>query len=221
MNKEMNLIFMGPPGAGKGTVAKDVVERFGVPHISTGDMLRDAVKSGSELGKKVKDVMDRGALVSDDLLFDLVQDRLSKDDCARGFILDGYPRNIEQAKALDEILETLRKQLTSVLFLDVPEEEVVRRISSRRVCPECGRVYNLISLKPKNDGVCDDDGAKLIQRDDDKEETVRERFRIYLDKTSPLIEFYRNRNQIVTIDARGTIDKVKKIVFNTLEEIVK
>jgi len=221
MNKEMNLIFMGPPGAGKGTVAKDVVERFGVPHISTGDMLRDAVKSGSELGKKVKDVMDRGALVSDDLLFDLVKDRLSKDDCANGFILDGYPRNIEQAKALDEILEALHKELTSVLFLDVPEEEVVRRISSRRVCPECGRVYNLISLKPKQDGVCDDDGTRLIQRDDDKEETVRERFRIYLEKTSPLIEFYKKRNQIVTVDARGTIDKVKKIVFNTLEEIVK
>jgi len=217
--KKLNLIFLGPPGAGKGTVAKDVVERFGVPHISTGDMLRDAVSAGSELGKKVKSVMESGQLVSDELLFDLVKDRLSQKDCENGFILDGYPRNVNQAKALDKILEELNIGLSGVVFLDVSEEEVVKRISNRRVCPKCSRVYNLISLKPKIDTLCDDDGTPLIQREDDKPDTVRKRYKIYSDKTAPLIELYKNRNQIITIDASGTVDKVDEIVFNTLEEL--
>src|SRR6056297_1385569 len=217
--KKLNLIFLGPPGAGKGTVAKDVVERFGVPHISTGDMLRDAVSAGSELGKKVKSVMESGQLVSDELLFDLVKDRLSKKDCVNGFILDGYPRNLDQAKALDKILEEINLSLTAVIFLDVSEEEVVKRISNRRVCPKCSRVYNLISLKPKNDTVCDDDSTPLIQREDDKAETVRKRYNIYIEKTAPLVKLYKGRNQNVTIDASGTVDKVDEIVFNTLEEL--
>ena len=217
--KNLNLIFLGPPGAGKGTIAKDVVERYGVPHISTGDMLRDAVSAGSELGKKVKSVMESGQLVSDELLFDLVKDRLSKKDCVNGFILDGYPRNLDQAKALDKILEEINLSLTAVIFLDVSEEEVVKRISNRRVCPKCSRVYNLISLKPKNDTVCDDDSTPLIQREDDKAETVRKRYNIYIEKTAPLVKLYKGRNQIVTIDASGTVDKVDEIVFNTLEEL--
>jgi len=210
---------LGPPGAGKGTVAKDVVERYGVPHISTGDMLRDAVASGSDLGKKVKSVMDSGQLVSDELLFDLVKDRLSQEDCKHGFILDGFPRNTDQANDLDEILSDIQLSLTAVIFLDCSEEEVVKRISNRRVCPTCSRVYNLISLKPKNDEKCDDDGTKLIQREDDKEETVRKRYQIYIDKTSPLIKLYKDRNQLITIDAAGPVDKVDEIVFNTLEEL--
>jgi adenylate kinase len=218
MTEKLNLIFLGPPGAGKGTIAKGVVERFGVPHISTGDMLRAAVKSGSELGKKVKSVIDSGQLVSDDLLFDLVKDRLANSDCDNGFILDGYPRNLKQAEALDQILSDLGREEARVLFLDVDEEEVVSRISSRRVCPECGRVYNVITLKPKVEGICDDDGTKLIQRDDDREATVRERFKIYVEKTSPLIKLYTDRNQIVTVDGSGSVDNVKKIVFNTLVE---
>jgi len=217
--KNLNLIFLGPPGAGKGTIAKDVVERYGVPHISTGDMLRDAVSAGSELGKKVKSVMESGQLVSDELLFDLVKDRLSKKDCVNGFILDGYPRNLDQAKALDKILQEINLSLTAVIFLDVSEEEVVKRISNRRVCPKCSRVYNLISLKPKNDTVCDDDSTPLIQREDDKAETVRKRYNIYIEKTAPLVKLYKGRNQIVTIDASGTVDKVDEIVFNTLEEL--
>ncbi|MEA1884162.1 MAG: adenylate kinase [Thermotogota bacterium] len=216
---KLNLIFLGPPGAGKGTVAKDVVERYGVPHISTGDMLRDAVSEGSELGKKVQSVMESGQLVSDELLFDLVKDRLSKDDCKNGFILDGFPRNVNQAEDLDKILKELELSLAAVIFLDVSEDEVVKRISSRRVCPKCSRVYNLISLKPKNDTLCDDDDTPLIQREDDKAETVRKRYQIYIDKTSPLIKLYRDRNQIITIDASGTVDKVDEIVFNTLEEL--
>jgi len=218
MNK-YNLIFLGPPGAGKGTVAKDVVERLGVPHISTGDMLRDAVSTGTDLGNKVKSVMESGQLVSDELLFDLVKDRLSKRDCEKGFILDGYPRNVNQAKALDQIMDELNLELTSVIFLDVSEEEVVKRISNRRVCPKCSRVYNLISLQPKKDTLCDDDDTPLIQREDDKPETVRKRYQIYSEKTAPLVEYYRNRNQIITIDASGTVDKVDEIVFNTLEEL--
>ena len=217
--KKLNLIFLGPPGAGKGTVAKDVVERYGVPHISTGDMLRDAVSAGSELGKKVQSVMESGQLVSDELLVDLVKDRLSKNDCKNGFILDGFPRNVNQAQDLDKILKELELSLTAVIFLDVPEDEVVKRISNRRVCPKCSRVYNLISLKPKKDVLCDDDGTPLIQREDDKAETVRKRYQIYIDKTSPLIGLYRDRNQIITIDASGTVDKVDEIVFNTLEEL--
>jgi len=217
--KSLNLIFLGPPGAGKGTVAKDVVERFGVPHISTGDMLRDAVSAGSALGKKVQSVMESGQLVSDDLLYDLVKDRLSQKDCVKGFILDGYPRNVNQANDLDEIFSELSLDLSAVVFLDVSEEEVVNRISSRRVCPKCSRVYNLISLKPRNDMLCDDDGAKLIQREDDKPDTVRERYRIYVDKTAPLVKLYTERNQIVTIDASGPVDKVDQIVFNTLDEL--
>jgi len=217
--KSLNLIFLGPPGAGKGTVAKDVVERFGVPHISTGDMLRDAVSAGSALGKKVQSVMESGQLVSDDLLYDLVKDRLSQKDCVKGFILDGYPRNVNQANDLDEIFSELTLDLSAVVFLDVSEEEVVNRISSRRVCPKCSRVYNLISLKPRNDMLCDDDGAKLIQREDDKPDTVRERYRIYVDKTAPLVKLYTERNQIVTIDASGPVDKVDQIVFNTLDEL--
>lgn len=217
--KSLNLIFLGPPGAGKGTVAKDVVERFGVPHISTGDMLRDAVSAGSALGKKVQSVMESGQLVSDGLLYDLVKDRLSQKDCMKGFILDGYPRNVNQANDLDEIFSELSLDLSTVVFLDVSEEEVVNRISSRRVCPKCSRVYNLISLKPKNDMRCDDDGAKLIQREDDKPDTVRERYRIYVDKTAPLVKLYTERNQIVTIDASGPVDNVDQIVFNTLDEL--
>ncbi len=217
--KKLNLIFLGPPGAGKGTVAKDVVERYGVPHISTGDMLRDAVSAGSELGKKVQSVMESGQLVSDELLVDLVKDRLSKNDCKNGFILDGFPRNVNQAQDLDKILKELELSLTAVIFLDVPEDEVVKRISNRRVCPKCSRVYNLISLKPKKDVLCDDDGTPLIQREDDKAETVIKRYQIYIDKTSPLIGLYRDRNQIITIDASGTVDKVDEIVFNTLEEL--
>ena len=217
--KKLNLIFLGPPGAGKGTIAKDVVERYGVPHISTGDMLRDAVSARSELGKKVKSVMESGQLVSDELLYDLVKDRLSQKDCVNGFILDGYPRNLDQAKALDKILEEINLSLTAVIFLDVSEEEVVKRISNRRVCPKCSRVYNLISLKPKNDTVCDDDSTPLIQREDDKAETVRKRYNIYIEKTAPLVKLYKDRNQIITIDASGTVDKVDEIVFNTLEEL--
>jgi adenylate kinase len=182
-------------------------------------MLRDAVSAGSELGKKVQSVMESGQLVSDELLFDLVKDRLSKNDCTNGFILDGFPRNVNQAEDLDKILKELELSLTAVIFLDVSEDEVVKRISNRRVCPKCSRVYNLISLKPKKDTQCDDDGTPLIQREDDKAETVRKRYQIYIDKTSPLIRLYRDRNQIITIDASGTVDKVDEIVFNTLEEL--
>jgi len=217
--KKLNLIFLGPPGAGKGTVAKDVVERYGVPHISTGDMLRDAVAAETELGKKVKSVMESGQLVSDELLYDLVKERLSKKDCNNGFILDGFPRNIDQAEDFDNIMKDIGLSLTGVIFLNVSEDEVVKRISNRRVCPKCSRVYNLISLKPKSDTICDDDGTPLIQREDDKAETVRKRYQIYIDKTAPLIKLYTDRNQIITIDASGSVDKVDEIVFNTLEEL--
>ncbi len=213
----LNIIFLGPPGAGKGTVAKNIVERFGVPHISTGDMLRSAVLSGSALGKKVKEVLDSGQLVSDDLMIDLVKSRLSESDCENGILLDGYPRTVNQANVLEGIMKDLERKITHVIFLDVSEEEVVKRISNRRVCPKCGRVYNLITLKPETANICDNDSHVLVQREDDKEDTVRNRYKLYLENTSPLIEFYKAGKKLFTIDGAQSIDNVTEIVFNTLK----
>jgi len=213
----LNIIFLGPPGAGKGTVAKNIVERFGVPHVSTGDMLRSAVSSGSELGNKVKAVLDAGQLVSDDLMIEIIKSRLSEKDCENGVLLDGYPRTVPQAQALEEIMKELNREITHVVLLDVSEEEVVSRISNRRVCPDCGRVYNLITLKPLVEGKCDVEGTEIIQREDDKEETVRNRYKLYLENTSPLIEYYKTGKKLFTIDGAQSIDNVTEIVFNTLK----
>ncbi len=214
----MNVILMGPPGAGKGTQAKRIARKLNIPHISTGDMLREAVAAGTDLGLKVKEIMDKGLLVPDDLMIDLVRERLAREDTKNGFILDGFPRTVEQAIALDKMLDELKKEIDVALLVDVDEEEIVKRISSRRICPECGKVYNLLTLRPEVEGYCDNDGSKLIQRDDDKPETVRARYRVYSDKTAPVIRYYSGeKGLLVKVDGSGEIDAVTAEIVNHME----
>ncbi|ABS60964.1 adenylate kinase [Fervidobacterium nodosum] len=212
----MNLIFLGPPGAGKGTYAKRVVEKYIIPHISTGDIFREAIAKGTELGRKVQDIVNSGNLVPDELTNALVEERLKQDDCKKGFILDGYPRTLNQAQALNEMLKKMGKELDGAIYFEVDEETVVQRISTRRVCSKCGKVYNVITLPSKVEGICDDCGGTLIQRDDDKEDIVRSRYRVYIEKTSPLIEYYKNQNKLFTLDGRKSVEEVMKILFNIL-----
>jgi len=213
----MRLVFLGPPGAGKGTQAKILSEKLGIPHISTGDMLREAIASGSELGKRVEAVVSSGALVSDELMAEIIRNRLSQSDCSGGFILDGYPRTIKQAETLKEILQELGNKLDLVILLDVDEETLVERITSRRVCPNCHAVYNLKNNPPKEDNVCDRCGTKLVQREDDTEEVVRNRYRVYLEKTHPLIEYYEKEGLLRRIPGDKSQDDVTKMLFDLLE----
>lgn len=212
----MNYIFLGPPGSGKGSIASRLVQPLGIPHISTGDILREAVAEQSSLGKKVKAVMDQGLLVNDEIMKELVKERLKKTDCKKGFMLDGFPRTIPQAQTLDAILFEQKKKLDYVFLMEIDEETLVRRITNRRVCPTCGMVYNLIGLNPKNAGICDNDAVPLIQREDDKEETIRKRYQVYLKNTAPLIEYYLKSKVIFTLNAKETIDKTLQVIFNTV-----
>jgi adenylate kinase len=196
-----------------GTQAQKTSDEFGIQHISTGDILREAVKNETELGLKVKDILERGDLVSDDIINKLVENKVVDMD---SFILDGYPRTIEQAKFLDHALEKANKKIDAIIMIDVSEEEIVNRITNRRVCPKCGKVYNLLTLKPKKDMKCDLDGTELIQRDDDKEDTVRDRYRVYENNTEPVIEYYRKNKKIFTINGSKDITTVTKELFNIL-----
>jgi len=215
----MNLILLGAPGAGKGTQAKAIVEKYNIPQISTGDMLRDAVAKGTELGKKAKEYMDKGELVPDEVVIGIVKDRLQEKDTEKGFILDGFPRTLKQAEALDEMLAELNKSIDAVINIAVPEEEVVKRIVNRRSCKNCGAVYHLIYKPPKEEGKCDKCGGELYQRDDDKEETVRERFSVYRSQTEPLIEYYSKKGLVKNIDGTKSIDEVTADVLKVLESL--
>lgn len=216
----MNIVLMGPPGAGKGTQAKRIAHKYNIPHISTGDMLREAVAAGNDLGLKVKEIMEKGLLVPDTLMIGLVKERLSRGDSKNGFILDGFPRTVEQAEALDKMLGELDRKIDVVLLVNSSEEVVVNRISSRRVCPKCGKVYNLLTIKPQIDGLCDVDGSELVQRDDDLPETVRSRYRVYAEKTAPVIDYYSNSEVFfLDIDGSGNIDEVVEEIFGLLGNV--
>jgi adenylate kinase len=198
--RELNLILFGPPGAGKGTQAARLQEDFRLPYVATGDILRAAVKDGTELGMAAKGFMDAGALVPDELVVDLICDRIGEDDCRDGFILDGFPRTRPQADALGEAFERLGREITAVLMIDVPDEEVVRRISGRRVSVKTGRPYHVESDPPKHEGHCDVDGSRLVQRDDDKPEVVQKRLAVYHQDTEPLIAYYDERGLLRRVD---------------------
>jgi adenylate kinase len=201
---ELNLILFGPPGAGKGTQAERLRKDFQLPYIATGDMLRAHVKDDTELGQEAKRYMDAGDLVPDELILAMVRERLQEEDAQDGFLLDGFPRTREQAQALDEQLRGLGRRPTAVLLLDVPDEEVVRRLSGRRMCVKGGHNYHVEFDPPKHEGVCDQDGSRLVQRDDDKPEVVQNRLRVYHEKTSPVIDYYDEQGLLRRID--GTRD---------------
>jgi adenylate kinase len=197
---ELNLILFGPPGAGKGTQASRLQEDFQLPFISTGDMLRTNVKEETDLGKQAKEYMDAGELVPDELIVAMITDRLQDEDARDGFILDGFPRNIEQAKALDKQLSELGRRVTAALLIDVPDDEVVRRLAGRRVCVKAGHNYHVEFDPPKHEGVCDQDGSRLIQRDDDKPDVIKNRLRVYHENTEPLVEYYDEHGLMRRID---------------------
>ena len=200
MSTELNLILLGPPGAGKGTQAARLVQDFRLPWASTGDMLRSAVSEGSPLGVKAKSFMDSGALVPDDLIVDLIVERVGQTDCQDGFLLDGYPRTIPQADALAAALSGLSREVSAALLIELDDEEVIRRLSGRRVCVQSGHGYHLDFVPPKHEGVCDQDGSRLIQRDDDTEDVIRNRLQVYHEQTKPLVAYYEERGLLRRFD---------------------
>lgn len=213
----MNLILFGPPGAGKGTQAQFLVNRYGVPQISTGDMLRAAVKNQTPLGLKAQEVMKQGALVSDDIVLGLVEERLSRDDCEAGFILDGFPRTVPQAESLSALLSRIGRNIDCVISLEVDNDEIVKRLSGRRSCPSCGRGYHVLFDAPARDGVCDSCSAHLAQREDDKEEIVYSRLKVYDLQTSPLKTYYSGLGLLCSIPGMGNIDVVQQRIAVALE----
>ncbi|TWI53644.1 adenylate kinase [Halalkalibacter nanhaiisediminis] len=213
----MNLILMGLPGAGKGTQAERIVEKYEIPHISTGDMFRAAIKGETELGLKAKSFMDAGELVPDEVTIGIVRDRLAKDDCKKGFLLDGFPRTVAQAEALEELLASLDRKLDYVLNVDVPEQLLMDRLTGRRVSPTSGRTYHVIFNPPKVEGKCDVDGSDLIQRDDDKPETVKKRLEVNQKQAKPLFDFYSEKGYLRNIKGDQDIDKV----FDDIDQLLK
>lgn len=212
----MKIIMLGAPGAGKGTQAKQIAGKYGIPHISTGDIFRANIKEGTELGKKAKEYMDQGLLVPDELTCDLVVDRINQEDCKNGFVLDGFPRTIPQAEALDAALTKLGQKMDYAIDVDVPDENIVNRMGGRRACINCGATYHIVSIPPKKEGVCDTCGNELVLRDDDKPETVQKRLDVYHEQTQPLIDYYNGKNVLVEVD--GTKDM--KDVFGDIVKIL-
>lgn len=214
----MKIIMLGAPGAGKGTQAIKIAEKYGIPHISTGDIFRANIKNGTELGKKAKEYMDKGSLVPDELTCDLVVDRIHQDDCANGFVLDGFPRTIPQAEALDKALTKDNEKMDFAIDIEVPDESIVKRMGGRRACVNCGATYHVVSAPPKVEGVCDHCGGKLTIRDDDKPETVQHRLSVYHEQTQPLIDFYKKAGILHSLDGTKQLDEVFADVVKILGE---
>lgn len=212
----MKIVMLGAPGAGKGTQAKMIAERYQIPHISTGDIFRMNIKNGTELGKEAKTYMDAGKLVPDELTVKILLDRVSNEDCKNGYVLDGFPRTIPQAEVLTDALNKLNDKIDYAINVDVPDENIVNRMGGRRSCPSCGQVYHVVHMPPKQDGVCDKCGAGLVQRDDDKPETVSQRLHVYHDQTQPLIEYYEKAGVLKNVD--GTKDQEE--VFEAITGIL-
>lgn len=212
----MIAILLGPSGAGKGTQAKAIVNEFNILHISTGDIFRRNIEEETEVGKKVKKYLDDGALVPDDLTIEIVKNRISQDDCKDGFLLDGFPRTIEQANAFDKLLSDMGQKLDYVVNLDIDLELLIERTAGRRVCKNCGRSYHVVYNKPKCEGICDECGGELYQRKDDVKENVIKRLDVYTKQTKPLIEYYTNKKVILNIDGDQTIEKVRKDIISGL-----
>lgn len=213
----MHLIIMGAPGSGKGTCAVGIKEHYGIPHISTGDIFRKAISEQTPVGVIAKGFIDKGQLVPDSVTDQIVKERLSEKDCQKGFLLDGYPRNLDQAKALSNILEELNIKLDAAINLEIKDEVVVERIVNRRICSNCGRGYNVITLKPKVDGICDDCGGPLYQRKDDTVETIEERLNVYNMKTKPIVEYYKDLGLLVNVNSNQLIEKVDAEIIEKLE----
>ena len=204
----MKIIMLGAPGAGKGTQAKMIAEKYGLPHISTGDIFRANIKNGTELGKEAKEYMDKGLLVPVELTVRLLLDRVAQDDCKNGYVLDGFPRTIPQAEVLDEKLSDLGEKVDYAINVDVPDENIVNRMSGRRACLNCGATYHIVSIPPKKEGICDVCGSELVLRDDDRPETVQNRLKVYHEQTQPLIDFYEKKGVLRSVDGTLPMEEV-------------
>jgi adenylate kinase len=205
---DMRIVLLGAPGAGKGTQAKKLIEKYNIPQISTGDILRKAVADGTPLGKEAKSYMDKGELVPDKVVIGLIEERLGQNDTKKGYILDGFPRNTAQAETLDKMLKDLVMPLDSALSIDVPKDDLMKRLTGRRTCKKCQQMYNVYFSAPKKDGVCDKCGGELFQRDDDKEETIKKRLDVYEAQTAPLIDYYKKKGMLKSISGTGSIEDI-------------
>ena len=215
----MNIILLGPPGAGKGTQAGKIIDKYKIPQISTGDILRAAVREGTELGKEAQKYMNEGKLVPDSVVIGIIRERLKEDDCKNGYLLDGFPRTIAQAEELDNILNEMNSALDCVISIEVPDEEIIQRITGRRMCKECGAVYHIKYSPPSQEGICDKCSGQLYQRDDDKEETVRERLDVYKQQTEPLKDYYNKKGILKEVSGTGDIDSIFKSIDDILSKL--
>jgi adenylate kinase len=211
----MRLLFLGPPGAGKGTQARELAREWGVPHVATGDMLREAMTAGTPLGREAKQFYDRGELVPDDVILKMVAERFQRPDAAQGFILDGFPRTIAQADGLGAMLDALGQKVGAVIYFDVAEPELVRRLTGRRLCRKCQTPFHVVSAPPKRVGVCDSCGGDLYQRVDDSEATVRNRLEVFERQTAPLLDYYRRRGVLRTVSGEGSVDRIRQDLRET------
>ncbi|MDO4395501.1 MAG: adenylate kinase [Clostridia bacterium] len=214
----LRTVLLGPPGAGKGTQAVRIVEKYNVPHISTGDIFRENIKNGTELGKKAQEYMNKGELVPDDLVIEIATTRLLADDCKEGFLLDGFPRTVYQAEKLDEFLKEHGMELDVVIDIEVEKEELITRLTGRRVCKACGASYHVVNIPPKKEGICDSCGGELFQRADDTVETVNNRIEVYNEQTMPLVDYYKNADKLAVVDGALSLDTVFAEIVKAIGE---